>query len=256
MSGFISYGIALLELHNGASPESFRSAVLMRPVSAIEISSWSTSWQPRIQEWPLRCHGAPDVHANCKMLLWCWSRGYRSLATLFAFSRMKISTRAALIRTGDCWGYPWVYGRRNACGDAGLVHKWGFWANSGISPSSARKSFSHHGVMDTIHLLKVMWGGSDQRTFSDKILATAKELPEVSQCVKEDFEALRQSLKVWFSRKWSLSSSWFSLSLRPRRSASDCGVRAMPTAIIRPSEKWVPEIEFCWGKECRGSPCN
>ena len=131
--------------------------------------------------------------------------------------------------------------------------RWVLWGNLTVHYQIVKKEtflFPFHGALwSRFASQKVMWGVDDQiRELFQTALATAKSLPEVPiRSVKEAFEAFATEFESMIFKEESIllmillesftQDDWIQIA-----EESD----AYGYAIIRPSEKWVPERQrFC-----------
>ena len=114
----------LLELHNGASPESVQESfdATLQVFQPSRFPSWSTSWWTRTRASLLKMswNSAMSMPIFLKMLLKVSSRGYRTpWPPSSAFSGWKSGPPCGLDSHSEIVRYLWIYGRRgNAGGDA------------------------------------------------------------------------------------------------------------------------------------------
>ena len=243
----------LLELHNGASPESVqeRFDATFTGVSAIEISLMehelmNSDSGVTFEDVMELC----DVHAN---LFKNAVKGVEVADTehpghpVRVFKEENLALRAALIRIRRLLDTYESMEDEEMLAEMrkGLVRQMGLVGQFDIHYQ--RKEELFFPIMERYghdSPPKVMWGVDDQiRELFQTALATAKSLPEVSICtVKEDFEAFATEFESMIFKEESIllmillesftQDDWLQIA-----EESD----AYGYAIIRPSEKWVPE---------------
>lgn len=196
----------LLELHNGASPESVqeRFDATFAGVSAIEISLMehelmNSDSGVTFEDVMELC----DVHAN---LFKNAIKGVEVSDTehpghpVRVFKEENLALRAALIRIRRLLDtYEYMEDEEMLAEmRKGLVRQMGLVGQFDIHYQHGRTLLSYHGRYGHDSPPKVMWGVDDQiRELFQTALTTAKSLPEVSiSSVKEALKLLRQSLKV------------------------------------------------------------
>ncbi|HHY0097727.1 TPA: DUF438 domain-containing protein [Streptococcus pneumoniae] len=243
----------LLELHNGASPESVqdRFDATFTGVSAIEISLMehelmNSDSGVTFEDVMELC----DVHAN---LFKNAIKGVEVSDTehpghpVRVFKEENLALRAALIRIRRLLDTYESMEDEEMLAEMrkGLVRQMGLVGQFDIHYQ--RKEELFFPIMERYghdSPPKVMWGVDDQiRELFQTALTTAKSLPEVSiSSVKEAFEAFATEFESMIFKEESIllmillesftQDDWLQIA-----EESD----AYGYAIIRPSEKWVPE---------------
>lgn len=243
----------LLELHNGASPESVqeRFDATFTGVSAIEISLMehelmNSDSGVTFEDVMELC----DVHANL------FKNAVKDVEVadtehpghpVRIFKEENLALRAALIRIRRLLDTYESMEDEEMLAEMrkGLVRQMGLLGQFDIHYQ--RKEELFFPIMERYghdSPPKVMWGVDDQiRELFQTALATAKSLPEVSiSSVKETFEAFATEFESMIFKEESIllmillesftQDDWLQIA-----EESD----AYGYAIIRPSEKWVPE---------------